>query len=160
MLADVQEIKLEPILHTQRSRRKFAIGRSRRLRKGGQAAPCKFIVRGRDYVPTPSEWRGHQQGGGCPMRMLKKDFVELIASGQYYVLQKSHDRNRDDIALKREDGLPAEVHNYPYRVNQMPTYIFHELLDEGFLKEDGTDDLGNIAFRPVSRKREPSSQAA
>ncbi len=86
--------------------------------------------------------------------------MELIASGEYYVLQKGHDRNRDDIALRREDGLPAEIHNYPYRINQLPAYIFLELLDEGFLKEDGTDELGGIIFRPVSKKRERSAQAA
>ncbi len=93
------------------------------------------------------------------MRKSKNDFKELIASGEYYVLQKSHDRNRDDLTLKREDGLPAEIPNYPYRVNQMPTYIFHELLGEGFLEEDGADELG-IVFRPAGKDRERSAKAA
>jgi hypothetical protein len=93
------------------------------------------------------------------MRKSKADFMELLATGQYFVLQKEHDRNLDDIALKREDGLPAEVQNYPYRVNQMPTYIFRELLDEGFLKDAGTGEQGTV-FRPVQAKREPSAQAA
>lgn len=86
--------------------------------------------------------------------------MELIASGEYYVLQKRHDRNRDDITLRREDGVPAEIHNYPYRINQLPTYIFHDFLNEGFLKEDGTDELGGIVFRPAGKKRERSAQAA
>lgn len=97
---------------------------------------------------------------GCPMRKSKADFVDLVSSGEYYVLQKRQDRNRDDITLKREDGLPAEIHNFPYRINQMPTYIFNELLEEGFLKEDAADEQGGIIFRPARKKREPSAQAA
>ncbi len=96
---------------------------------------------------------------GYPMRKSKADFVELLASGAYYVLQKKHDRNLDDIALKREDGGPAEIHNYPYRLNQLPTYIFRALLAEGFLKEAGAGDHGTV-FRPAGRKREPSAEAA
>ena len=94
------------------------------------------------------------------MRKSKADFVELLASGDYFVLQKGHDRNLDDIALRREDGQPAEIQNYPYRINQMPTYIFRELLEEGFLKEAGTDEQGGTVFRPAGVKRKPSAQAA
>lgn len=77
----------------------------------------------------------------------------------YYVLQKKHDRNLDDIALKREDGGPAEIQNYPYRPNQLPTYIFLELLVEGFLKEAGAGDHGTV-FRPAGAEHEPSQKAA
>jgi hypothetical protein len=94
------------------------------------------------------------------MRKSKADFLELLASGDYYVLQKEHDRNLDDIVLKREDGLPAEIQNYPYRINQMHTYIFREFLEEGFLKEAGTDELGGTVFRPAGVKRKPSARAA
>ncbi len=94
------------------------------------------------------------------MRKTIAVFLELLASGEYYVIQKKHDRNLDDIAVKREDGQPAEIHNYPYRVNQMPTYIFHECLAEGFLKADGTDADGGTVFRPVRKKREHSPRAA
>ena len=93
------------------------------------------------------------------MRKSKKDFVELIASGEFYVLQKLNDWNRDDIILKREDGNPAEIYNFPYRVNQLPTYIFSELLEEGALKEDGTDELGNTIYRPAGKLREPARAA-
>ena len=94
------------------------------------------------------------------MRKSKPDFMDLIASGEYYVVLKHHDRNLDDIALKREDGRPAEIHNYPYRINQLPTYIFHEFLEEGVLKEDGTDEHGGTIFRPADKKRKASAQAA
>jgi hypothetical protein len=94
------------------------------------------------------------------MRKSKKDFMDLIASGEYYVLQKPHDRNWDDITLKREDGCSAEIENYPYRINQLPTYMLIEFLREGFLKEDGTDELGGTIFRAVDKTRKTSAQAA
>lgn len=94
------------------------------------------------------------------MRKSKADFMELLASGDYYVLQKKHDRNLDDITVKREDGLPAEIQNYPYRINQMPTYIFRELLDEGFLKHDSAVELEGTVFRPVHNNRKSSPRAA
>jgi len=94
------------------------------------------------------------------MRKSKADFMELIASGEYYVLQKKHDRNRDDLTLKREDGHPAEIKNFPYRINQLPTYIFNEFLKDGFLREDGTDELGGIIFRPANKTGERSVRAA
>jgi len=92
------------------------------------------------------------------MRKSKADFMELLAGGEFYVLQKKHDCNLDDIALKREDGAPAEIENYPYRVNQMPTYIFRDLLEGGIIEVAGTDELGGTVFRPVRMKRK--SQAA
>ena len=95
---------------------------------------------------------------GYPMRKSKADFVELLASGAHHVLQKKHDRNLDDIALKREDGGPADIHNYPYRLNQTPAYIFRELLAEGFLKEAGAGDHGAV-FRPAGEAR-ASAEAA
>jgi len=93
------------------------------------------------------------------MTKSKAEFLELLASGEFYVLQKKHDCNLDDISVKREDGQPADIQNYPYRINQMPTYIFRELLAEGFLKEAGTSEYGTI-FRPAQSKRAPSAQAA
>jgi hypothetical protein len=93
------------------------------------------------------------------MRKSKTDFEALLTSGEYYVLQKQNDRNLDDIALKREDGQPAEIHNYPYRINQIPAYIFLDLLADGFLAETGTGEHGTV-FRPACPKRESSAEAA
>jgi hypothetical protein len=81
------------------------------------------------------------------MGKSKQDFLALIASGAYYALQKREDRNREDISIRREDGLPVEINNYPYRNNQMPAYVFDEFLRDGILKEDGTDELGGTIFR-------------
>ena len=94
------------------------------------------------------------------MRKSKADFQELLATGEYYVLQKQHDLNLDDIALMREDGAPAGIENYPYRINQLPTYIFRDFLAAGVLKAAGTDELGGSVFRPDHIKLKPSSQAA
>jgi len=94
------------------------------------------------------------------MGKSKADFLELLATGEYYVLQKRHDWNLDDIALKRADGARAEIQNYPYRINQMPTYIFRELLAGGFIETAGTDELGGTVFRPVPMKCKSPSQAA
>ena len=54
--------------------------------------------------------------------------------------------------MKREDGLAAEIQNYPYRVNQIPAYLFDELVREGVLRQDGIDENGEAIFR-VSRIR-------
>jgi hypothetical protein len=94
------------------------------------------------------------------MRKSKADFVELIASGEYCVLHKVHDRNHDDLALKREDGQPAEVQNYPYRINQLPAYIFNEFVSEGLLKEDGTAECGGTIFRATDKALRQSLRAA
>ncbi len=94
------------------------------------------------------------------MRKSKADFLELLASGEYYVLQKKHDCNLDDIALKRQDGEPAGIENYPYRINQMPTYIFRDLLEGGVIEAAGTDELGGTVFRPIQIKCKSSPQAA
>jgi hypothetical protein len=94
------------------------------------------------------------------MRKSKEEFKALLASGDYYALQKKNDWNRDDITLMREDGRPAEIHNYPYRINQMPTYMFHELLDEGVLKQDGTDEHGGTIFRTAQSGGKRSLRAA
>jgi hypothetical protein len=96
----------------------------------------------------------------CPVRKSKADFVELIAGGEYYVVQKANDWNRDDLTIKRNDGCPAEIHNYPYRINQMPAYILREFLSEGLLKEDGTDELGGTIFRATDKALRPSVRAA
>ncbi|MGO8955412.1 MAG: hypothetical protein ACLPWS_06495 [Rhodomicrobium sp.] len=93
------------------------------------------------------------------MRKSKEEFKALLASGEYYALQKKNDWNRDDITVMREDGLSAEIHNYPYRINQMPTYIFHELLSEGVLKEDGTDEHGGTIFRMTENGEKSSLRA-
>jgi len=94
------------------------------------------------------------------MRKTKEEFKALLASGDYYALQKKNDWNRDDITIMREDGLPAEIHNYPYRINQMPTYMFHELLDEGVLKQDATDEHGGTIFRMAQSGGKRSLRAA
>ncbi len=75
-------------------------------------------------------------------------------------MQKKHDRHRDDITIRREDGLPAEIQNYPYRINQMPTYIFDEFVREGILEQDGTDETGATIFRPAKKGGKSSLQAA
>ena len=94
------------------------------------------------------------------MRKSKLDFMELFVSGAYYALQKKDDRNREDISIKREDGFAAEIHNYPYRTNQIPAYIFDELVREVFLKEDGSDELGGTIFRATEHAREQDLRAA
>ncbi len=81
------------------------------------------------------------------MRKSKQDFLELIASGDYYALQKCDDPNREDIAIRREDGLAGEIENYPYRTNQMPAYIFDELVRDGLIEKVGTDEKGGAIFR-------------
>ncbi len=93
------------------------------------------------------------------MRKSKADFQELLVSGDYYVLQKKHDANLDDVVLRREDGQAAEIANYPYRINQMPAYMLREFLAEGFLEKADAGELGTV-FRPVKIKRESSAQAA
>ncbi|MGO9547826.1 MAG: hypothetical protein ACLPPF_23960 [Rhodomicrobium sp.] len=94
------------------------------------------------------------------MRKSKEDFMELVASGDYYAIQKKHDRNRDDIMLRREDGVPAEIQNYPYRINQLPTYIFEDFLREGILQQDGTDEAGATIFRPAKKGGKSALRAA
>lgn len=94
------------------------------------------------------------------MRKSKLDFVELFVSGAYYALQKKDDRNLEDICIRREDGLAAEIENYPYRTNQIPAYIFDEFVREGFLKEDGTDQLGGTIFRVTENALKQALRAA
>ncbi len=94
------------------------------------------------------------------MAKTKHDFLALIASGAYYVLQKKDDRNLEDISVKREDGLPVEIPNYPYRNNQMPAYIFNEFLRDGVIEEDGTDELGGTIFRMPAKARQRVMRAA
>jgi hypothetical protein len=84
------------------------------------------------------------------MRKSKSDFVELMASGEYYVLHKADDRNHDDLTLKRFDSQPCEIQNYPYRLNQLPSYIFNELVREGLLTEAGKAECGGVIFRPAN----------
>jgi len=93
------------------------------------------------------------------MRKSKFDFMELIASGDYYVLQRKDDRDWNDIKVKREDGLPAEIHNYPYRINQLPAYLFRELISEVFLREDGSDEHGGTIYRLAQTDCKRSAQA-
>jgi hypothetical protein len=94
------------------------------------------------------------------MTKTKLDFLALIASGAYYILQKKDDRNREDICIRREDGLPVEIPNYPYRNNQMPAYMFDEFLREGVIAQDGTDELGGTIFRMPSKAPQRAMQAA
>jgi hypothetical protein len=81
------------------------------------------------------------------MRLTKSELVALIMTGEYVAVMKKDDWNRDDIAIKREDGAPSDVQNFPYRVNQMPTYIFDELVRDGTLLEAGRDERGGTIFR-------------
>jgi hypothetical protein len=94
------------------------------------------------------------------MRKSSQDFLELFLSGTYYALQKKDDLNLEDICVRREDGLAAEIQNYPYRTNQVPAYIFDEFLREGFLVKDGTDELGGTIFRATEEARQQALRAA
>jgi len=94
------------------------------------------------------------------MRKSKADFLELIGSGEFYVVHKANDRNHDDLTLKREDGEPAEIVNYPYRINQLPVYIFNELISEGFLQRNGADEFGGAIFRATEKALGAARRAA
>jgi hypothetical protein len=97
---------------------------------------------------------------GASMSKSKRDFWELLASGRYYARQRADDRNREDISIRREDGAAAEIYNYPYRINQIPGYIFDDLVRAGLLKEDGKDDLGAAIFRVAQRPQKTQRKAA
>ena len=94
------------------------------------------------------------------MRMSKEELLDLIWTGDYYAIQRKEDWNREDIRIKREDGLVAEIQNYPYRVNQMPAYLFDELVREGVLRKDGTDEEGGTIFRVSATDRKTFTRAA
>jgi hypothetical protein len=94
------------------------------------------------------------------MRLSKPDFLSLIACGDYYALQKRDDRNREDVCLKREDGLPANIQNYLYRTNQIPAYIFDEFVSQRLLEPDGTDERGGTIFRATKKRRGQAPRAA
>jgi len=94
------------------------------------------------------------------MRLTKSEFMDLIATGEYFAVQKKEDRNRDDIRMKREDGKAAEIQNYPYRLNQIPAYIFDELLRDRILIQDGTDEHGGTVYRAAGMKSAPLTRAA
>jgi hypothetical protein len=94
------------------------------------------------------------------MGKSKLDFLDLLASGAYYVLQRKDDRNREDISIRRRDGLHVEIHNYPYRNNQVPAYMFDEFLEEGFIEQDGTDELGGAIFRMTGKAPKRTLRAA
>jgi hypothetical protein len=97
---------------------------------------------------------------GASMSKSKREFLELLASGRYYARQKADDRNREDISIGREDGVPAEIDNYPYRMNQIPGYIFDDLVRDGLLKEDGKDNLGATIFRVTQKPQKTQRKAA
>jgi len=94
------------------------------------------------------------------MRMSKEELLDLILTGEYYAIQRKDDWNREDIRIKREDGLVAEIQNYPYRINQMPAYLFDELVREGVLRKDGTDEEGGTIFRVSATDRKRFTWAA
>jgi hypothetical protein len=94
------------------------------------------------------------------MAKSKQDFLALIACGAWYVIQKEDDWNREDIAIRREDGLPVAIPNYPYRDNQMPAYIFDELLKERIIEETGKNKCGGTIFRMASKRIKPEPRAA
>jgi len=92
--------------------------------------------------------------------MSKEELLGLILSGDYYAIQRKEDWNREDIRIKREDGLAEEIQNYPYRINQMPAYLFDQLVREGVLRKDGTDEEGGTIFRVSATDRKPFTRAA
>jgi len=94
------------------------------------------------------------------MRMSREELVELILTGDYYAIQKKDDYNRVDILLRREDGRPAQIQNYPYRTNQVPAYLFDELVREGILRPDGADENGATIFRVATDARKAFTRAA
>jgi len=94
------------------------------------------------------------------MRLTKSELIALMMTGEYFAVMKRDDWNRDDIAIKREDGAPADIQNFPYRINQMPTYVFDELVRDGLLLEAGRDDRGGTIFRINGAKRKAPPQAA
>ena len=94
------------------------------------------------------------------MAITKAEFLALLSSGAYYALQKKNDHNREDISIKREDGHAAELANYPYRMNQMPAYLFDEFCDEGLLQKDGADESGGTIFRVTKKVRQKLERAA
>jgi hypothetical protein len=94
------------------------------------------------------------------MRLTKSELIALIMTGEYFAVMKNDDWNRDDIAIKREDGTPADIQNFPYRINQMPTYIFDELVRDGLLLEAGRDERGGTIFRINGTKLKAAAQAA
>jgi hypothetical protein len=89
------------------------------------------------------------------MRLSEIDLLELIASGEYHLVQKRDDWNRDDILMKREDGGTAKIENFPYRINQLPSYLFDRLLREGTLRPDGKDQEGGTIFRVSGEGHKP-----
>ena len=93
------------------------------------------------------------------MRLTKSELIALIMTGEYFAVMKKDDWNRDDIALKREDDAPADIQNFPYRVNQVPTYIFDELVRDGLLLEAGRDEWGGTIFRVNRMKRNAPAAA-
>ena len=84
------------------------------------------------------------------MRLSRAELIGLIATGDHYAILRKDDFNRDDIRLKREDGRAAGIQNYPYRIDQLPTYIFDELVRTGVLQQDGIDEEGAAIFRVPS----------
>lgn len=85
------------------------------------------------------------------MSLTKEQFLDLLTSGDYHVLQKKDDCNREDIVIRREDGRACEIENYPYRKNQLPAYIFDEFIRSGILSEDVKDELAGTIFRATQK---------
>jgi hypothetical protein len=85
------------------------------------------------------------------MTKSKSEILHLLAGGDYCARQRKDDFNRDDIHLKREDGSLSHIENYPYRVNQIPSYMFEEFLREGLLQEAGRDSEGSKIFRSTPK---------
>jgi hypothetical protein len=85
------------------------------------------------------------------MTKSKSEILQLLAGGDYCARQRKDDFNKDDIRLKREDGSASHIENYPYRVNQIPSYMFEEFLREGFLHEAGLDSEGSKIFRATPK---------
>ena len=128
------------------------------------AAPAKLEGSKKAVVRDPSGEEGGFQSlensGAKFMRLSEMDLLELIQSGEYHLVQRKDDWNRDDILFKREDGDPAKIENYPYRINQLPSYIFDRLLREGTLRPDGKDQEGGTIFRVSGGRHKPLGPAA
>ena len=72
------------------------------------------------------------------MRMSKAELLDLIASGDYYVIQRKDDRNSEDIRIERQDGAAAEIINYPYRINKCWCIYSMTLYGRPFFEKTGS----------------------
>jgi len=120
--------------------------------------PFLYMMRGEAGLAII--YKRQVRSGDALMRMSKAELLKLLATGDYYAVQRKDDWNREDIRIKREDGLAAEIQNYPYRINQMPAYLFDELVRKGALRQDRIDENGGAVFRFSPARRKSLTRAA